>query len=44
MRGQQELFDIDGRLTRLKDLSDQLEAFRAPVADFEMLRPGRNDC
>ena len=37
MRKQPGFFDIDERLTRLSDLGDQLEGFRAAV-DFELLR------
>jgi len=37
MRKQPGFFDIDERLTRLSDLGDQLEGFRAAV-DFELFR------
>jgi hypothetical protein len=37
MGRQPGFFDIDERLTRLSDLGDQLEGFRAAV-DFEMFR------
>jgi IS5 family transposase len=41
MRGQPRFFDIDDRLKRLSDLSDQLETFRSAV-DFERFRPELN--
>lgn len=37
MKGQVSFFDVDERLQRLSDLSDQLEAYAATV-DFEIFR------
>jgi hypothetical protein len=41
MRRQAGFFDVDGRLKRLSDLGDQLEAFEAAV-EFEAFRPELN--
>jgi IS5 family transposase len=41
MLGQPGFFDVDDRLKRLRDLGDQLEAFRSAI-DFELFQPELN--